>query len=117
MFLSQCKAKLGVVDLSLLKTIRVDPSSRLAYCQGGALWSDFDAATTAHGLVSVGGTVNHTGLGGLITGGGFGYLTGKYGLVIDNLVEVTVVTADGRVVKASEGENEDLFWGIRGTVP
>jgi len=105
------------VDLSLLNAIRVDPTAKLAYAQGGALWSDFDAATTAHGLVSVGGTVNHTGIGGLITGGGFGYLTGQYGLVIDNLVEVTMVTADGRIVKASEKENEDLFWGVRGMIP
>jgi FAD/FMN-containing dehydrogenase len=106
-----------IVDLSHLRSVRVDPTARLAYAQGGSLWSDVDAATTPHGLVSVGGTVNHTGLGGLITGGGFGYLTGQYGLVIDNLVEVTVVTADGGVVRAREGENEDLFWGVRGTPP
>ena len=105
------------VDLSHLRSVHVDPTARLAYAQGGALWSDVDAATTPHGLVSVGGTVNHTGLGGLITGGGFGYLTGQYGLVIDNLVEVTVVTAEGGVVRAREGENEDLFWGVRGTHP
>lgn len=105
------------MDLSLLRSVRVDPAACLVYAQGGALWSDVDTATTPHGLVSVGGTVNHTGLGGLITGGGFGYLTGQYGLVIDNLVEATVVTADGRIVKASERENEDLFWGIRGISP
>jgi len=97
-----------------MRNIRVDPENRIAYAQGGALWEDFDKATTAHGLVSVGGTVNHTGLGGLITGGGFGYLTGQYGLAIDNLLEATVVVADGRIVKASEIENPDLFWGIRG---
>ena len=97
-----------------MRDVRVDPEKRLVYAQGGALWEDVDKATTAHGLVSVGGTVNHTGLGGLITVGGFGYLTGQYGLVIDNLQEVTMVVADGRIVKASENENPDLFWGIRG---
>jgi FAD/FMN-containing dehydrogenase len=97
-----------------MRNVRVDPENRIAYAQSGALWEDFDKATTAHGLVSVGGTVSHTGLGGLITGGGFGYLTGQYGLAIDNLLEATVVVADGRIVKASETENSDLFWGIRG---
>lgn len=97
-----------------MRDVKVDPEKRLVYAQGGALWEDVDKATTVHGLVSVGGTVNHTGLGGLITGGGFGYLTGQYGLVIDNLQEVAMVVADGRIVKASENENPDLFWGIRG---
>ena len=98
-----------------MRHVKVDPEKRLVYAQGGALWEDVDKATTAYGLVSVGGTINHTGLGGLITGGGFGYLTGQYGLVIDNLQEVTMVVADGRIVKANENENPDLFWGIRGT--
>ena len=97
-----------------MREVKVDPEKRLAYAQGGALWEDFDTATTAHGLVSVGGTISHTGLGGLITGGGFGFLTGQYGLAIDNLEEVTVVVADGRIVKANETDNPDLFWGIRG---
>jgi len=87
----------------------------LAYAQGGALVSDFDFAAAKRGFVGVSGTVNHTGIGGLITGGGYGYLAGQYGLVIDNLVEATVVVADGRIVKASETENPDLFWGIRGS--
>jgi FAD/FMN-containing dehydrogenase len=100
-----------------MREVKVDPEKRLAYAQGGALWEDFDKATTAHGLVSVGGTVSHTGLGGLITGGGFGFLTGQYGLAIDNLEEVTVVVADGRIVKANETDNSDLFWGIRGMSP
>ena len=102
------------VDLGLLSTVKVDADKRLAYAQGGALWSDFDKATTSAGFASVGGTVDHTGLGGLITGGGYGFLTGQYGLAIDNLVEVTMVLADGRIVKASEIENPDLFWGVRG---
>ena len=105
------------VDLSRLNAVRVDTEKQLAYAQGGALWSDFDRATAEKGFVGVGGTVAHTGLGGLITGGGYGFLTGKYGLVIDNLVEATVVVADGTIVKASESENADLFWGIRGTYP
>jgi FAD/FMN-containing dehydrogenase len=105
------------VDLSCLRDIKVDTDKKLAYAQGGATWADFNAATTAHGLVSPGGVVSHTGIGGLIVGGGMGYLTGQYGLCIDNLVEATVVVADGRIVKASEIENPDLFWGIRGTNP
>ena len=87
----------------------------MAYAQGGALWEDFDEATTKCGMVSVGGIVSHTGIGGLIVGGGFGYLTGQYGLAVDNLVAATVVVADGRIVKVSHNENSDLFWAIRGT--
>lgn len=103
------------MDLSRLRAVRVDPEKRLAFAQGGALWSDFDEATIAHGLVSVGGTVSHTGIGGLIVGGGYGYLTGQYGLSIDCLVGATVVVADGRIVKVNETENPDLFWAIRGS--
>lgn len=68
----------------------------------------------AYGLVSPGGVISHTGIGGLILGGGQGYLTGLYGLCIDNLEEVTMVVANGDIVKASKKENPDLFWGIRG---
>jgi FAD/FMN-containing dehydrogenase len=102
------------VDLSHLKDIKLDAEMRLAYAQGGVLWSEFDAATAKYGLVSVGGTISHTGIGGLIVGGGYGWLAGQYGLAIDNLVQVTVVVSDGRIVKASETENPDLFWAIRG---
>ena len=70
--------------------------------------------TAKYGLLGVSGVVDHTGLGGFITGGGYGYFVGKYGLAIDNLVEVTMVTADGRILKANETENPDLFWGVRG---
>ena len=105
---------LTTVDLSRLRNVKVNTGNRIAYAQGGALWSDFDDATTAHGLVSVGGTVSHTGIGGLIVGGGYGYLTGQYGLAIDCLVGATVVVADGRIVKANKTENPDLFWAIRG---
>jgi len=104
-----------IVDLSELREVRIDSGMQLAYAQGGATWEDFDKATTAAGFVGVGGTVNHTGIGGLILGGGYGYLTGQYGLAIDNLVEATMVVADGRIVKTSKEENPDLFWGIRGT--
>lgn len=105
------------MDLSRLNNIKVDATKRLAFAQGGALWSDFNRATAEHGFASVGGTADDTGIGGLITGGGYGFLTGQYGLAIDNLVEVTMVVADGRIVKASEKENSDLFWGIRGAKP
>jgi FAD/FMN-containing dehydrogenase len=110
-------APLILVDLSDLRYVRVDAEKRLAYAQGGALWTDFNNATTAEGFVSVGGTVDHTGIGGLILGGGYGYLTGQYGLAIDNLVEVTIVVADGRILKANKNENADLFWGVRGISP
>jgi hypothetical protein len=103
-----------VVDLSRLRKVTVEPDKRLAFAQGGALWSDFNAATMAHGLASPGGVVSHTGVGGLVVGGGMGYLTGQYGLCIDNLESATVVVASGDIVTASETENADLFWGIRG---
>ena len=92
----------------------IDADKHLAFAQGGALWSDFNQATVEHGFAGVSGTADHTGIGGLITGGGYGFLTGQYGLTIDNLVEVTMVVADGRIVKASETENSDLVWGVRG---
>lgn len=97
-----------------MREVKVDTEKSLAYAQGGATWEDFDKATTAVGFAGVGGTVNHTGVGGLILGGGYGYLMGQYGLCIDNLVEVTIVVADGRIIKANANENEDIFWGIRG---
>ena len=106
-----------IIDLSRLRGVTIDAEKHLAYCQGGALWSDLDTAAAEKGFAAVAGTVNHTGIGGLTLGGGYGYLTGQYGLVIDNLVEATVVVADGRIVKASEKENPDLFWGIRGLSP
>ena len=102
------------MDLSCLKQIRVDPEKQLAYAQSGLLWSEFDAETAKHSLVTVGGTVSHTGIGALIVGGGYGWFSGQYGLSIDNLVEATVIVSDGRIVKASETENPDLFWAIRG---
>jgi len=104
-----------VIDLGkFVKDVRVDVEGKKAYVGGGAVWKDVDEACIAHGLASVGGTVNHTGVGGLTLGGGFGFLTGEYGLVIDNVVEATVVIADGSILKANESEHSDLFWGIRG---
>jgi len=104
-----------VVDLSrYLSGARVDPGARLAYVGGGAIWETVDKATIEHGLATVAGTVNHTGVGGLLLGGGYGFLTGEHGLALDNLVQATVVTARGEILIVSATENADLFWGIRG---
>ncbi len=103
-----------VVDLSRMRGIRVDPRSRTARAEGGATWGDFNHATHAFGLATTGGIISTTGVGGLTLGGGIGYLTRGFGLSCDNLVSADVVTADGRVLIASDDENEDLFWAIRG---
>jgi len=104
-----------VIDLSRhLSSVKVDPTEKLAYVGGGAIWETVDKEAIQHGLATVGGTVNHTGVGGLILGGGYGFLSGEHGLVIDNLVQATVVTAHGDILTVSSAENPDLFWGIRG---
>jgi FAD/FMN-containing dehydrogenase len=103
-----------VIDLSGLKSITVDPRARTARAAGGVLWGELDAATQAHGLHTPGGRVTTTGLGGFTTGGGYGWTSSKYGLACDNLISAEVVLADGRVVRASEHQHPDLFWGIRG---
>jgi FAD/FMN-containing dehydrogenase len=103
-----------VIDLCGLKRVAVDPAAKTARAGGGVLWGDFDAATQAHALHTPGGRVTTTGIGGFTTGGGYGWTSSKHGLACDNLLSAEVVLADGRVVRASEREHEDLFWGIRG---
>ena len=103
-----------VVDLRSLKGIRVDQKNRTVRVEGGALWGEVDHATHPFGLAVPSGFLSTTGVGGLTLGGGIGYLSRRYGLTIDNLLEVDVVLADGRLVTASAEENEDLFWAVRG---
>jgi FAD/FMN-containing dehydrogenase len=103
-----------VIDLSAMRGVRVDPVSRTAWVQGGALWGDVDHETQVHGLATTGGIVSHTGVGGLTLGGGVGWLMRKHGLTVDNLLAVDLVTADGEVLRASEDEHPDLFWALRG---
>jgi len=103
-----------VIDLGPMKGIRVDPSARTARAQAGALWGDLDRETQQFGLATTGGIVTHTGVAGLTLGGGIGWLHRKHGLTIDRLLSADLITADGEFVKASETENADLFWGIRG---
>jgi FAD/FMN-containing dehydrogenase len=101
-------------DLSLMREVQVDPTTRTAIVQPGATWADFDAATQAHGLSSTGGLISHTGVAGLTLGGGIGWLMRKYGLAADNLSAAEVVTADGSVVRASNSDEPELLWGLRG---
>ncbi|HWD82805.1 MAG TPA: FAD-binding oxidoreductase [Kribbella sp.] len=103
-----------LLDLALLKGIQVDPVRRTARAQAGVLLGELDRATQAFGLATPSGIVTHTGLAGLTLGGGIGWLMRKYGLSIDNLLSVDLVTAEGELVTASEDTNADLFWGVRG---
>ena len=103
-----------VIDMTPMRTVRVDPGSKTAHAGAGATWGDFNHATHAFGLATTGGIISTTGITGLTLGGGIGYLARGYGLSIDNLVSADVVTADGKFVTASEHQNEDLFWGLRG---
>lgn len=103
-----------VIDLSLMKGIRVDPEARTARAQAGVLLGELDRETQAFGLAVPAGIVTHTGLAGLTLGGGIGWLMRKCGLTVDQLLSVDLVTAEGELVKASESENPDLFWGVRG---
>jgi len=103
-----------MIDLSAMHSVDVDVEGRTARVDGGALLGHVDTATLAHELVTTTGTVSHTGVGGFTLGGGMGRTDRLTGLAIDNLLAATVVTADGRVVRASEDDNADLFWGLRG---
>ena len=103
-----------MIDLSLMKRVQVDPNARRATVEPGCTLADFDAAAQAHGLATPLGINSTTGVAGLTLGGGFGWLSRKYGMTIDNLLSADVVTADGSQVRASETENADLFWGLRG---
>ena len=103
-----------MIDLSTMTNVSVDAAKRRAYVEPGATLADFDEAAQKHGLATPVGINSTTGISGLTLGGGFGWLTRKYGLTIDNLVSADVVTADGKKIRASENENADMFWAIRG---
>jgi FAD/FMN-containing dehydrogenase len=103
-----------VADLSGLSSVTVDPSRRTARAGGGVTWGRFNEATGAHGLATTGGVISTTGISGLTLGGGIGYLARAHGLTCDNLLSAEVVTADGEMVTASQDENPDLFWALRG---
>jgi FAD/FMN-containing dehydrogenase len=103
-----------MIDLSLMRRVTVDRQQQTARVDGGALLGDVDYETQLHGLAVSAGVVSHTGVGGLALGGGFGWISRKHGLSIDNLISAQVVTAEGHLLTASAGENEDIFWGIRG---
>ena len=103
-----------VLDLGRMKGIRVDPGNRTVRADGGCTWGDFFHATYAFGLATTGGIISTTGIGGLTLGGGIGHLARAHGLSIDNLLSADVVTADGKRLVASERENPDLFWALRG---
>jgi FAD/FMN-containing dehydrogenase len=103
-----------MIDLSLMKRVKVDPSARRAEVEPGCTLGDFDAAAQAHGLATPLGINSTTGVAGLTLGGGFGWLSRKHGMTVDNLLAVEMVMADGSQLRASASENEDLFWGVRG---
>ncbi|MGH7201646.1 MAG: FAD-binding oxidoreductase, partial [Planctomycetaceae bacterium] len=103
-----------MIDLSAINGVTVDPPTRRARVGGGALLYDLDVAALRHDLATTAGIVSHTGVGGLTLGGGYGRLGRKFGLTIDNLLSAEIVTANGQVLRLSAGENEDLFWAIRG---
>jgi len=103
-----------MIDLSLMKRIDVDPSTRTVRAQGGVTWGELNRATERHGLAVTGGIVSTTGIAGLTLGGGLGWLMGKHGLALDNLESVSVVSAEGNVLRASSRDDAELFWAVRG---
>ena len=103
-----------VIDLSAMKGIQIDQQALTMRAEPGLLWGEVDAATQAHGLATPGGIVTHTGIAGLTVGGGLGWLMRKHGLSCDNLVACEVVTAEGKLVRASADEHADLFWSLQG---
>ena len=103
-----------VIDLRPMNAVRVDPEARTARVEGGALWAELDAATTEHGLAVTGGRVSDTGVAGLALGSGSGWLERMFGFTCESMISAEVVTAAGEVVRASQTENPDLFWGLRG---
>jgi FAD/FMN-containing dehydrogenase len=110
-----CLAEGGLtIDLRRMNAARVDPGARTIAVQGGAAWGDFDRACQPHGLAATGGRVSTTGVAGLALGGGSGWVERKFGLACDNLLAVELLTADGRLVRASEDENPELFWALHG---
>ena len=103
-----------MIDLSLLKAVRVDPEGRVARAAGGLLWGELDGATQQHGLATTGGVISHTGIGGLTLGGGLGHLMRRHGLTVDNLLAVDLVTADGEPLRVDADSEPELLWGLRG---
>ena len=103
-----------VIDFCDMKAVRVDPAAKTAVAEAGAKWQDLDRETQAHGLATTGGTVGDTGIAGLTLGGGFGWLEGRFGMTVDNLLAADVVLASGKLVRASATEHPDLFWALRG---
>jgi hypothetical protein len=103
-----------MIDLSLMKAVRVDPQAQTARASGGLIWSEFDKATQPYGLATTGGVISHTGIGGLTLGGGLGHLMRKYGLTVDNLLSVDLVTAEGESLHVGESSEPELLWGLRG---
>ncbi len=103
-----------MLDLSLMRGVWVDPQRKVAHAQAGCLLGDVDRETQVHGLATVLGFVSNTGIAGLTLGGGFGYLTRRWGWTTDNVIKLDVVTADARLVRATSEENPDLYWGLRG---
>src|SRR5581483_6186684 len=103
-----------VIDLVEMNGVRVDPQNRTARAEGGCTWGGFNHATYPFGLATTGGIIASTGIAGLTLGGGIGFLSRAFGLTCDNLLSADVVTADGRFLVASQKQNEDLFWALRG---